>query len=375
MTHPLILCSKSEWAPPIRREHAWATLAAQHGHEVTFVERPTDIRALRQSSPTCYLRRLWRAELAELVTSRLRVYSRSALVPGHRNAFGAITNAALLRPVLEQLGSAEASIVFSWPWDWPAIRRVPARRKVFDMADDWGELMPGRRARFGRYYDEIAAEADEIIVVSPDLERRFGGRRPLLVRNGVFERTLEGPFARADSGTMIYVGTLTPRFDSNLMLQVLKRLPDWRLELVGGCQYPGLGAAPSEDLRDLLDLDGRVRWHGPMSREAVIPLLDRATVAVAPNRPERSLGQDSMKFYDYAARGRPIVSTRWFDIAGSDHPPHVLLADTPPEFAEAVLVAERQSSVDAMDLRTWAARHTWTQRWPTWSAAVFGSSA
>ena len=43
---PLVLCAKSRWDPPIRREHAFAREAALHGHTVDFVEQPADIRAL-----------------------------------------------------------------------------------------------------------------------------------------------------------------------------------------------------------------------------------------------------------------------------------------------------------------------------------------
>jgi glycosyltransferase involved in cell wall biosynthesis len=372
LTHPLLLCSKSEWDPPIRREHAWAILAAERGHEVTFVERPRDVRALRTARRFEYLAGLWAGGKGETVRARLEVRPRSTLLPGHRDTLAAASNAALLRPVLKRASSPATSIVFSWPWDWPAIRSVPARRRVFDMADDWGELMPGRRARFRRYYEEITAEADEIVIVNPSLAERFGGRRPVLVPNGVFEETLVRTFPESEPRTMIYVGTLTERFDSDLMGQVLASLPDWRLEIVGGCMYPGLGDEPSDDLRRLFDLTGRVRWRGPMARDAVIPLLDRAAVAVVPNRPEHSLGQDSMKFYDYAARGRPIVSTRWFQSDSADRPPHMLLADTPLEFAQAVLAAERQTGAEAAARRDWAAARTWTHRWPEWSAAVFG---
>ena len=320
-----------------------------------------------------YVRRLWGGEGPRSVASGISVRNRSTIVPGHRGRSGAVTNAALLRTVLARASGPESSIVFSWPWDWAAVRRSPARRRIFDMADDWGELMPGRRDRFARYYAEIAAEADEIIVVNPGLADRFGGRIPVLIRNGVFEETLAARFAPTEPRTMIYLGTLTPRFDSTLMLEVLSMLGEWRLDLVGECQYPGLGGAPSAELARLLDLGDRVHWHGPMPRSAALPMLDRAAVAIVPNRPERSLGQDSMKFYDYAARGRPIVSTRWFDPESSDHPPHTLLGDTASEFAQAVIDAALQTESEGILRRDWAARNTWVRRWPAWSSAVFGN--
>jgi hypothetical protein len=109
-----------------------------------------------------------------------------------------------------------------------------------------------------------------------------------------------------------------------------------------------------------------------MPRAAAVELLDRSAVAIVPNRPDRSLGQDSMKFYDYAARGRPIVSTRWFDPSSADGPPHLRLAGTACEFAEAVIAAAGQGDQAAEDRRSWAAERTWRRRWPQWAEAVFG---
>ncbi|HTX12195.1 MAG TPA: glycosyltransferase [Solirubrobacteraceae bacterium] len=241
------------------------------------------------------------------------------------------------------------------------------------MADDWGELMPGRRDRFADLYARIAAEADEIIVVNPSLVQRFPGRGPLVIRNGVSEIMLTASSTTPDARTLLYVGTLTPRFDSSLMKAVMSRLTDWRLELVGACMYPGLGEAPAGELRELLSLGPRVTWHGPVARTDLVDALDRATVAIIPNRPERSLGQDSMKLYDYAARGRPIVSTRWSESLGEEGPPGLRLASSADEFVAAILDAAQEPVEWAAQRRGWAHANTWRRRWAQWSAAVFGT--
>ncbi len=374
MPRPLLFCSKSAWWPPIRREHSWAALAARAGHSVSFIERPQDVRLARDGRP-----REWAAGLvgrggARTLDLDLRVRERSTLVPGHRFAWAARLDAALLGSLLARESSPQTSIVCSWPWDWPAVRSAPAHRRVFDMADDWGGLMPGRSERFARYYEQIAAEADEIVVVNPALAQRFGGRRPVLVRNGVADEMLCTPVASRRERTLIYLGTLTPRFDTELCHRVLSALSGWRLEIVGGCLYPGYGDAPPPELDRLLSLGGRVRWHGPMPRREALGLLDRATVSIVPNDPTRSLGQDSMKFYDYAARGLPIVSTPWFDPASSDVPPHLLVAATPDQFAQAVLRASEQTDAQASQRRRWAAARTWSSRWPAWAQAVFADA-
>jgi glycosyltransferase involved in cell wall biosynthesis len=345
-------------------------LAAGSGHPVTFVERPADIRLAHSAGLTLWLSGLAGGREA-LVSPRLAVKPRSTILPGHLNVTAARANGLLLRRTLKAYRSDRASIVCNWPWDWPAVAATPARRRVFDMADDWGELLPGRRRWFQHLYDRIAAEADEITIVNQSLAQRFAGRQPLVIRNGVDEAVLDMPRVAPEPRTMVYVGTLTPRFDAQLMRGVLAALPSWTLDLVGACSYPRHGNHPAPDLQKLLDLADRVRWHGPMPRALAIEFLDRAAVAVVPNRPERSLGQDSMKFYDYAARGRPIVSTRWFDGGAGESPPHLELASTASEFADAVTAAANQPQSAAEDRRRWAAGQTWRSRWKQWSDAVF----
>jgi glycosyltransferase involved in cell wall biosynthesis len=372
---PLVFCSKSAWDPPVRREHAWATIAAGLGHPVVFLAAAHDIRQLRTGLGS------WLSGLGggrtEAVAPSLVVKQRSTVAPGHRSAVAGMVDSQLLRLSLARSGTTlpDASVVCCWPWDWPAVAAAPARRRVFDMADDWGELMPGRRARFAELYRRIAAEADEVIVVNPALGERFPGREPVLIRNGVPQSMIDAPSRPASERTLVYVGTLTLRFDAPLVRQILELLPDWRLDIVGACMYPGLGRAPHPELERLLDIGPRVTWHGPRPREDLIGVLDGASVAILPHRREHTLGQDSMKLYDYAARGRPIVSTPWSETLASDGPPHIATAASSSEFAFAIEAAADEPAAYAAERRSWAAAHTWNGRWAAWSAATFGKRA
>jgi glycosyltransferase involved in cell wall biosynthesis len=174
--------------------------------------------------------------------------------------------------------------------------------------------------------------------------------------------------------TLLYVGTLSPRFDAPFMARVLDALGDWTLELIGPCLYPGRGDRPDEELDALLARPD-VRWHGALPREDVPAHLDAASVLILPNRPARSVGQDSMKLYDYAARGRPIVSTDWNPRMAETGPPHTLVAAAPEAFAAAVRSAAEEPAAHAQARRAWGAEQTWDARWPAWSAAVLGGLA
>jgi glycosyltransferase involved in cell wall biosynthesis len=261
--------------------------------------------------------------------------------------------------------------VFSLPWDWPAVQRIPATRRVFDMTDDWTRLMPDRSVRLRRYYEEIEAGADEIILVNPALGQYFPNRDLVVVRNAVHERHIRDAAVDPSDKTMVYLGTLTERFNASLILEVLGILDDWHLDLVGPCLYAGLGDRPAHELQRLLDLTDRVSWHGALPRESALQFVDHAAVGIIPNRRDQSAGQDSMKLYDYAARGRPIVSTSVLGGDASYTPPRTLLADDAVAFADAVIAVSEADST-AGDQRLWAIENTWASRWANWSAAVFG---
>jgi Glycosyl transferases group 1 len=96
-------------------------------------------------------------------------------------------------------------------------------------------------------------------------------------------------------------------------------------------------------------------------------------VLVLPHRRVGAVTGDAMKLYDYAARGRPIVSTRWSDLLAEDAPPSLRLADTPDEFAAAVRSAADESPDVRRSGREWAESRSWDHRWPDWSKAAFGT--
>src|SRR5262249_6396296 len=114
-------------------------------------------------------------------------------------------------------------------------------------------------------------------------------------------------------------------------------------------------------------------WRGPVERDGLAEALDRGRVLIAPHRGALTRGQDSMKLYDYAARGRPIVSTPGA-LGTSEHVAGAgaVAAATPAEFAAA---GERGAGEDGSSTsarRDWVAGRTWASRWPDWLRAARG---
>jgi glycosyltransferase involved in cell wall biosynthesis len=259
------------------------------------------------------------------------------------------------------------------PWQWPAVGSMRVKRRVLDMGDDWATLIPSRARRMRELYLRAAAEADEIVVVSEVLAELFGGRQVRVVRNGVDEALLaSSPPAPPRARRIVYVGMLSERFDAPLVGRVLDRLPGWTAEIYGPCAYRGNGSKPGPELAALLAReDGRARWHGPVAREQLPDVLDRADVLLVPNRPHCA-GQVSMKIYDYAARGRPIVATTMAADGISELPPHSRLGNDADELAGLICEAQHEPATAALERIEWAAAQSWDSRWREWSTALFG---
>lgn len=369
----IVICSKSSWLPRIRREHAIAQSAAAHGHDVIFVERPLDARALlaRQS------RRSWLRSLQPRAFDAepgIRVVAWSTVLPGHHSPPARWLETRLLRAALDR--QPQGVLVATAPWQWPAVAGAAGRRRVFDCADDWRALIPDRRRQLDSLYRRIGHEADAVILASSDLRGEFTPSKVSVVPNGAGDSLLSAPRRPLPQQLrMVYAGTLSERFDMPLMLAALSELPEWTVELYGQCQYRGHGSSPGPELRVALDeRGGQVHWRGPVERPQLADALDRGRVLIAPHRSALTRGQDSMKLYDYAARGRPIVCTPGAlgdpdRIAGVG----VVEAATAADFALEVARAGAEDPALAVSRRAWLERNTWDSRWPQWSAAALGS--
>jgi glycosyltransferase involved in cell wall biosynthesis len=365
----IVFCSKSTWHPAIRREHEIARLAIAAGNEVVFLERPTDIRALQQGRRQDWLKHLVRVDAHS--EHGVSVIPRSTFVPGHRSSLAGRIDQSLLGTMVRRLGGDV--IVTSFPWDWPAVASQRARR-VFDCADDWSQILPERASRIRDLYRRISAEADEVICASDRLAELFEPRRATVVPNGTPAALLATPpSAQPRTSSMVYAGTLTERFDIQLVDAALERLPGWHLDLVGPCQYAGLGDAPDQSLAALVSRwPGRVTLHGPVDRDRLTSYLDAGDVLVMPHRRKGAVGGNIMKIYDYAARGRPFVTTPWTDRIEELVPPHTQIVTTPETFAAAVGSSAAEPAGHAVDRRQWAEANSWDARWPAWEKAVVG---
>jgi hypothetical protein len=371
----LLIASKSAWDPPIRREHQLAMLAAGAGHAVSFIERPSDVRALRGSG-----RRDWLEEYfggpRRAQRQRMEIVSRATLMPAHLHRLLERGESRSLKRAFLPHAGRPATAVATLPWHWPAIRSLGVERRVLDVADDWTALLPARAKRILALYRRAADQADAIVVVSESLSGLFPGRSVEVVRNGVDPAVVVRPQTSPPGHRrLLYLGTLSERFDSPLAAALLDALPEWTLDLYGGCAYARHADQPSAELRALLDRrDGRARWHGPIPRTRVAEVLDAADVLVLLNR-ALSRGQDSMKIYDYSARARPVVANEAALHGISERPPHLAVGSSPADLADLIKASEQEPDAYRAERVEWARAQAWGARWSQWAGALFGHRA
>lgn len=202
----------------------------------------------------------------------------------------------------------------------------PLSRRLFNLIEE---------RKFRR--EEIAAwrRVTHCLATAPDDARRIEdatGRPVSLIPNGVdtsyFSRA---PLAEGDVRHLIFVGAMRyqPNADAAMFFvdQVLpclqQAMPDIRLTIVGADPPPDVVALAAQPG---VVVTGTVPDVRPWLRQAGIVVV-----------PLRSGGGTRLKILEAFAAGRPVVATT-IGAAGIDarHEVHLLLADTPADFRDAI---------------------------------------
>jgi sugar transferase (PEP-CTERM/EpsH1 system associated) len=202
--------------------------------------------------------------------------------------------------------------------------------------EEWGprrlaaRLEAGRLRRFER---ELCARADRTVVVSPRDREAIGDLPGLcIVPNAVdleafpFGTTERDPDTVVFSGNMGYFPNVNAArwFAREILPRVRRERPRARLLIVG--------ARPARAVRALAR-DPAVTVTGRVDDVSIY--LRRAAVSVVPMR---SGSGQQFKILEAMASGAPVVATAAEAAQlGAEHDRDLLVADTPAEFAQAVL--------------------------------------
>ncbi len=220
---------------------------------------------------------------------------------------------ARIREAIAALNMRRYGLWLSSPLAAPVAGRLGEDYLVFDATDDWlhhPQLNQAAR-EIEAGYDRMRERADLILTTSPALCRRLerAAGHVHFLANGV-----PADFASARAGSppadlraltppiLGYAGKINERLDVALVSQLARRLPEASFAFIGQLHAPRHFAR--------LRVHRNVHYLGDKPYTALPDYLAAFDVCLIPH--EVSALTESMnplKFYEYLAAGRPVVST------------------------------------------------------------------
>ncbi len=138
----------------------------------------------------------------------------------------------------------------------------------------------------------------------------------LMVRNGIdpsrFTDELPEPdeLVNISHPRILYVGTLSKWINTELLVELIKKHPEWNFIFIGGNYKTGLS--------DILEALPNVTLLGFKLAGDVPNFMKNVDIALGMYRNIFWLDVDSMKFYEYLAAGVPVVSTNYHPNINTD---------------------------------------------------------
>jgi glycosyltransferase involved in cell wall biosynthesis len=370
----VILFSNADWQHQVRtNSQHMATRFAQRGFRVLYVE---SLGLRRPSAGARDLKRMGNRLIRGVrsirrVSPNLWVHS-PLVLPFHGNATARRINERL---ILGSLGLLIRLLGFKRPIVWtynPVVQalwdRVDASLLVYHCVDDLGAVPGIPRNTVREAEESIVRQADAVFLTSRELFARLSMLSPETTHYfpnvadfaHFSQAGAEGPVPEdlraVPRPRLGFVGTLsTYKLDLELILEVARQKPDWHWVFVGP-----VGSSDPSALRNGLDRTN-VHFLGYRPYEQLPDYLRGFDVATIPCKlNEYTKSMFPMKFFEYLAAGKPVVTTPLDAL--TEYTDACCVASTADEFCRAVqriLAGDPPSRELGLHV---AMEHTWDTR-------------
>ena len=337
----IVCLSTSPWHPfPTRKQQVMSRLSDA---EILYFDPPVTYLAPLKDPAAREKIRAWRAP-GERVKDNLTVFSLPPIWPLF-NKFrwiNRLNQKKIARYVNRKCREHgfEAPLVWVYsPTAVDCVDRIDRSGLVYDCVD--------RHSAYGGLMDpavvdamelELAAKADMVFATAKALHARLAEANPRakFIPNGAnFERFVQAAepqaapadFPAGDGPVFVFVGALQSCIEYGFVAHAAKARPDWRFVFIGR-KVAGVDLSALEALPNCIFLGLRPNEQLPAylaQCDVCLNLFDNSDL---------SRDVSPLKFFEYLATGKPIVSTaqpeQVLQYAGDIH-----IADTPEEFLAA----------------------------------------
>ena len=353
----IVCLSTSNWHPfPTRKQQVMGRLK---GHRVLYFEPPVSRIAPLKDPAAAKRLRAYNRE-GEAISDALTVYATPPVWPMYNryrviNRVNQRSQARYINRIMELHGFYDAVLWCYSPVSADLIDRLPHRALVYDCVDKhsaYGGLMDPKVVNEMEY--DLARKANVVFATARGLYNTLKtyNKSTFLVPNGanfeLFHRAAVGnelPFPddlfNIQNPILGFVGMIQPCVDLDLLVQIADARPDWSFVLIGQ-PLPGVDISP-------LLARANIHMLGLKPYKMLPHYLARFDVCLNLFR-QGELAKDvsPLKFYEYLATGRPVVST--------PQPEQV------KDFSDAIYIGGGPKSFLAACERALAERNPWPVR-------------
>lgn len=359
-----VICfANIEWSARFQRPQQMMLQFARAGHRVFYV-----VASRTAGEGAAYA-------LESVAENIVQVALNTAEAPNHyaaamseraRNDY-----AASLAALTRDCGIHAPVQIVHLPFWAPLARHFQQTRQwrvTYDCMDEWDNF-PGIGAPLLEAERDLVRDSELVTVTSQLLLQKWRKTAPgaLLVRNAVdngffAERLTPNALLAGVSRPIIgFYGALAEWVDFQLIADLADAAPDWSFVLIGDHFTPEVELIRSKPNVHLLGLRPYSDMPGYLFNfdACIIPFkLNKITHAV-----------DPVKFYEFLAGGKPIVSTPLEELQPFSR--YVSFAETAEGFKRAIAThLANDTPAEAEARRAFAAQNDWRQRFETYSDAL-----
>lgn len=373
MKNKIVCLSTTNFHPlPTRKQNVMTRL---RNAEILYFDPPVSYIAPLKDH-RCVSRLFARWKKADKPQENLTVYALPPVLPFFNkyrfvNRLNQKRQAGFVRKKMKQHGFGEDTVLWCYsPSSCDIIRHVPHRKLVYDCVDRHSAYKGHIRAEVVDGMErDLAGGADMVFSTAVGLHETLQkyNRNAKMIPNGaayeVFSRvqtekgSLPCPEALKNLPHPIYgfVGMLQECIDYALLESLAKARPEATIFLIGR-------TLPGVDL-DHLKQYPNIVFHGLVPQPELPALIAQFDVCLNVFR-AGALSKDvsPLKFYEYLATGKPIVSTRE-PLQVSDFADVVYIADNEAEFLKKCAEAAREADPAKVERRlAYGKACSWTER-------------